>query len=142
MNAHTPTRKRWDYHSGVTECRTCEGRCEIPSSPYHTHPNDPDNWGRECPDCDGRGFHECSVCGFEIVVPGDDCFVCFNASHLPEHLLTDSTAAQIGAALAIAFAARVKAIDEQALEELRLAKAHLDSLPADRRAALGQEWAA
>jgi preprotein translocase subunit SecA len=33
-------------------------------------------------------------------------------------------------------------LGEQALEELRLAKAHLDSLPADRRAALGQEWAA
>lgn len=107
MNALTPFPKRWDYRSAVTECTECNGCGEVCVTPFHTHPNDPDRCDRVCPNCCGAGHHACKVCGFDIVVPGYDCLVCFTTNELPAHLLTDQTATDIGAALAQAFKARV-----------------------------------
>ncbi|CAB4120800.1 hypothetical protein UFOVP5_37 [uncultured Caudovirales phage] len=107
MNApFTPPAKRWDFASEVATCQTCEGAGEICTSPFHTHPNDPDRCDVECYDCEGAGHFACEVCGFDIQVPGYDCLVCNTASEIPAHMLTDDTAAHIGAALAAAFHAR------------------------------------
>lgn len=106
MNTLIPLTRRWDYRSGVSECRDCEGAGFICKTPHYTHPHDPRRVDVECDHCGSVGHTACEVCGFDIVVPGYDCIVCQTVCDMPYHLLTDETARHFGEALAVAFKAR------------------------------------
>lgn len=73
----TTDAKPWDYHSGVSECETCDGWGHIDKTPPHRAFRDPPGyWDEPCPDCEERGVICCPTCGFDEVVQGYDCAVC------------------------------------------------------------------
>lgn len=80
MNAHghtfTTDAKPWDYHSGVSECETCDGSGQVVKFPRGAYRLNPLEWTEGCEDCLGDGIHGCKVCGFDEVVQGYDCWVC------------------------------------------------------------------
>ena len=105
--AHNLTRN-WDYHSGITDCRECDGHgghMRIPGG----HGNDPDNWMIECPECEGLGFEPCPVCGFEHRIDGFDCLACSLIVELPSAMMTDAVRADFLVAVGHAFDAKREA---------------------------------
>lgn len=100
--AHTFPRA-WDHSSGVDDCDACEGQGR--TSHGGMGGNDPDTYTLECPECDGRGFHACSVCGFDVQTSGFDCLVCSLAAELTPAQMNDINPAD----LADSFAAAVNA---------------------------------
>lgn len=101
--------KAWDYKSGVLDCSTCEGAGIIDKTPW-LHGNDPDRHEVDCMDCDGVGFHECAVCGFNVQIPGHDCIVCETVNDVPLDQATATTPAE----LALAFGRALRAKSEAA----------------------------
>jgi hypothetical protein len=97
--AHTEAKNLWYRDSGILACEECEGHGVIDKTPWR-HGNDPDRWEEDCSHCDGVGHNECAVCGFDIEIPGYDCLVCDTIRDIPDALLTDDTASQIGKAVA------------------------------------------
>ena len=58
------------------ECAICDGRGERWNGRGTGHANDPDSYDVECEACNGLGHLPCPVCGFNIDIPGYDCFPC------------------------------------------------------------------
>lgn len=100
--SHTEAKNLWYRDSGILDCEECEGHGVIDKTPWR-HGNDPDRWEEDCSHCDGIGHNECAVCGFDIPLDAFDCLVCDTAKEVPEALMTDDTADQIGKAFARAF---------------------------------------
>ena len=98
------TRKPWNYHSAVTCCPTCDGAGEVASMRLASV-NDPYPTDR-CDHCDGVAQDpECSVCGFDQVVSGYDCFVCDTIATLFEADLKAFDPDKFAAAIKVAHAA-------------------------------------
>ena len=98
---------KWNYHSAVTPCATCEGTGEVWNGKGNGG-NDPDSFNVDCPNCGDPtpGVFACKVCGFQHVVPGYDCLACETVAaipvadlhNLPTHHLTRAIEEALGAA--------------------------------------------
>ena len=104
----TPDARRWDYHSGVTACETCDGHGTIAATRRATV-NDPYP-ERPCPDCDGEHFPACPVCGNEVEAKGFDCIVCQTVAEMTPAQMRAVNPADLAEAFAAAISA---ALDER-----------------------------
>lgn len=88
--ASIPAKPAWYRASGVYACRTCDGDGVVGSLRRATindpYPED------DCPDCTGPHEPECPTCGYQVQVPGYDCFVCETLHALPEPAEVDADA--------------------------------------------------
>ena len=82
MNAISPI-KLWYTKSGVNECPECSGYGHVWDGRGSGHSNDPDSDVVVCDNCDGRGFHDCEVCGYDVPHVGHDCLACDLVGELP-----------------------------------------------------------
>lgn len=99
-----PTRP-WDYHSGISECDTCEGSGAIVKFPRGAYMLNPLEYQIDCPECEGQGVHPCKVCGFDEVVRGYDCIVCAMVHDMSPANMKRINPSDIADAFAQAFAA-------------------------------------
>jgi hypothetical protein len=105
-----PRPRRWDHHSGVTECETCDGSGLIDKTPLNrVYRDPPGTWDEPCPDCEEQGVVCCPVCGWDQVVPGYDCWVCSSAYDLPASVMKAKSPADLADCFAAAFNAALNA---------------------------------
>lgn len=109
MNVQRKIARPWNHHSGVSECRCCEGSGTVVKMPRGAYRLNPLEWEAPCDDCDGVGQFNCIVCGFDHVVPGYDCWVCASVNDLPASVMKAANPADLAEHFAAAFNAALNA---------------------------------